>query len=99
MRWTGWVTTALGWIAGRGGRGQAGRAGGAVGRVAAAGRTPATVVGHDWGGIVAWWLALRHPGRLERLVVLNAPPPEAFRRDLVRHPGPTPRGRRAAAAR
>jgi pimeloyl-ACP methyl ester carboxylesterase len=58
-----------------------------VGLIDAAGRPTATVVGHDWGGIVAWWLALRHPGRLERIVVLNAPHPEAFRRYLVRHPG------------
>src|SRR5262249_27707030 len=36
------------------------------------------VVGHDWGGVVAWWLALRNPGLVERLAVLNAPHPGAL---------------------
>jgi pimeloyl-ACP methyl ester carboxylesterase len=29
------------------------------------------LVGHDWGGVVAWDLAASHPGRLERLAVIN----------------------------
>ena len=33
----------------------------------------AAVVGHDWGGAVAWWLALRHPDCVARLAVLNCP--------------------------
>jgi pimeloyl-ACP methyl ester carboxylesterase len=37
------------------------------------------VVGHDWGASVAWWLATRHPERLSRLVVLNAPHPSVWR--------------------
>ena len=43
-------------------------------------------MGHDWGGIVAWWVALRYPDRVQRLAVLNAPHPVAFRRYLLRHP-------------
>ncbi|MBX7079929.1 MAG: alpha/beta hydrolase [Nannocystaceae bacterium] len=35
----------------------------------------AHVVGHDWGGMVAWWLAMRHPQRVARLSVLNCPHP------------------------
>jgi epoxide hydrolase 4 len=35
----------------------------------------AAVVGHDWGAAVAWWVGIAHPGRLERLVVLNVPHP------------------------
>src|SRR5262245_42192494 len=35
--------------------------------VASLGPGRARVVGHDWGGVVAWWLALRHPERVERL--------------------------------
>ncbi|HEY3079476.1 MAG TPA: alpha/beta hydrolase [Chloroflexota bacterium] len=35
----------------------------------------AVVVGHDWGGGVAWAFAMRHPEMLERLVVLNCPHP------------------------
>ena len=46
----------------------------------------AAIVGHDWGAVVAWWLALREPGRVERLAVLNVPHPAAFREFLVRTP-------------
>jgi pimeloyl-ACP methyl ester carboxylesterase len=53
----------------------------------AAGAGPVALVGHDWGGIVAWWTAVRHPGRVARLVVLNAPHPTAYRRFVRRHPG------------
>jgi len=42
----------------------------------AAGRSRAAVVGHDWGGVVAWWLALKYPERVERLAILNAPHPD-----------------------
>jgi pimeloyl-ACP methyl ester carboxylesterase len=37
------------------------------------GLATAAVVGHDWGGGVAWWLAANAPARLERLVILNCP--------------------------
>jgi pimeloyl-ACP methyl ester carboxylesterase len=44
-----------------------------------------SVVGHDWGGSVGWWLATHHPQRIDRLIVLNAPHPalwyEAMRKD------------------
>jgi pimeloyl-ACP methyl ester carboxylesterase len=43
----------------------------------------AHVVGHDWGGLVAWWLAMLAPDRVDRLVVVNAPHPDAFRRELM----------------
>jgi pimeloyl-ACP methyl ester carboxylesterase len=35
----------------------------------------AAIVGHDWGGGVAWAFAARHPAQLERLVTLNSPHP------------------------
>jgi pimeloyl-ACP methyl ester carboxylesterase len=38
----------------------------------------ATIVGHDWGGIVAWWFAMRHPELLDRLAILNCPHPARF---------------------
>jgi epoxide hydrolase 4 len=41
----------------------------------ALGSDRARVVGHDWGGALAWWLAMDHPERMQRLVVLNAPHP------------------------
>jgi pimeloyl-ACP methyl ester carboxylesterase len=41
--------------------------------VRATGRARAHVVGHDWGGIIAWAFAGAHPELLDRLVILNAP--------------------------
>lgn len=35
----------------------------------------AAVVGHDWGGAVAWHLGIHHPERVERLGILNLPHP------------------------
>lgn len=35
----------------------------------------AHVIGHDWGGAAAFEMALRHPGRVDRLLVLNTVPP------------------------
>jgi len=46
------------------------------------GEDRAVVVGHDWGGVVAWETAMRFPARVEGLVVLNAPHPAAFAREL-----------------
>ena len=42
------------------------------------------LVGHDWGGIVAWMLANKYPERLHRLGILNAPHPTVMRRFLLR---------------
>ncbi|MFE3293713.1 alpha/beta fold hydrolase [Rhodococcus sp. NPDC059234] len=36
------------------------------------------LVGHDWGGIVAWHLAGRHPEKLRTLTVVSTPHPTAF---------------------
>jgi pimeloyl-ACP methyl ester carboxylesterase len=44
------------------------------------------LVGHDWGASVAWWLATRHPERLERLAILNAPHPAVWRAEMVQDP-------------
>jgi pimeloyl-ACP methyl ester carboxylesterase len=44
----------------------------------AAGLASAHVVGHDWGGAVAWALAGRHPGRVRSLTVLSTPHPAAM---------------------
>src|SRR5262249_28740104 len=37
------------------------------------------LVGHDWGGQVAWVVAARHPHRLASLTILSRPHPGAFR--------------------
>jgi pimeloyl-ACP methyl ester carboxylesterase len=42
----------------------------------------AHVVGHDWGGGVAWTLATRHPDVVNRLAVLNCPHPAVMQRAL-----------------
>ena len=44
------------------------------------------LVGHDWGGLVAFWCASLHPGRIEKLAVLNAPHPAIVGPYLRRHP-------------
>ena len=54
--------------------------------IPALGAERAHVVGHDWGGVLAWLLAMWAPERVERLVVLNGPHPAAFRRELRRNP-------------
>jgi pimeloyl-ACP methyl ester carboxylesterase/2-polyprenyl-6-methoxyphenol hydroxylase-like FAD-dependent oxidoreductase len=46
------------------------------------GASTATVVGHDWGGLVAWELAMQHPDVVERLAIINAPHPERGRASL-----------------
>jgi epoxide hydrolase 4 len=38
----------------------------------------AAVVGHDWGGGVAWALGVLHPESTRRIALLNCPPPEAL---------------------
>ena len=42
-----------------------------------------TLVGHDWGGAIAWLAALRHPDRIARLVIVNAPHPLVFQKSLI----------------
>src|SRR5215208_6620275 len=47
---------------------------------------PLSLVGHDWRGIVAWALALKDPELLERLVIIDAPPPFIWNRQLRESP-------------
>ena len=48
------------------------------------GERRAHIIGHDWGGAVAWHLAMRHREAIDRLVIINAPHPRAFARELRR---------------
>jgi len=42
------------------------------------------LVGHDWGAVVAWIFAFKHPERLQKLGILNVPHPLVMRRFLQR---------------
>lgn len=46
----------------------------------------AIVVGHDWGGMIAWNVAMQHPDRLAGLIVLNLPHPKGLTRELANNP-------------
>ena len=50
------------------------------------GQKQAVIVGHDWGGAVAWSFAMAHPEMTERLVILNLPHLNALRRELANNP-------------
>jgi pimeloyl-ACP methyl ester carboxylesterase len=50
-----------------------------AGMIVALGHDAAAVAAHDWGGGVAWNLAIRHPERLRRLAVIDTPHPDAGR--------------------
>src|ERR1700676_806871 len=58
-----------------------------IGLADACGRERVAVVGHDWGGVVAWHLAGRNPERISRAVILNAPHPATLWRYARGHPG------------
>lgn len=42
----------------------------------------AIIVGHDWGGALAWAFAMRYPQMTEKLIGLNAPPPWTYAREM-----------------
>ena len=44
------------------------------------------LVAHDWGGAVAWGVAIAHPDRLAKLVMVNSPHPYLFWRELCNNP-------------
>jgi pimeloyl-ACP methyl ester carboxylesterase len=44
------------------------------------------LVGHDWGGAIAWGAALRGDARLTRLAIVNAPHPVIFQKSLIESP-------------
>ena len=46
------------------------------------GRERCILVGNDWGGYIAWVFASAYPGRVERLIVLNAPHPAIYLREI-----------------
>jgi pimeloyl-ACP methyl ester carboxylesterase len=46
----------------------------------------AVIVGHDWGGMIAWAFAMAHPEKTDRLVILNLPHPKGLMRELAHNP-------------
>ncbi|MEZ5550664.1 MAG: alpha/beta hydrolase [Pseudomonadales bacterium] len=50
------------------------------------GAKKAVVVGHDWGGAVAWNFAFTHPEMLDKLVILNLPHPNGIARTVASNP-------------
>lgn len=48
------------------------------------GAEQADIVGHDWGGVIAWAVAITRPEVVDKLVILNAPHPAAYRREWKR---------------
>jgi pimeloyl-ACP methyl ester carboxylesterase len=46
----------------------------------------AVLVGHDWGGAVAWAFAMAHPDKTDRLIILNLPHPKGIQRELATNP-------------
>lgn len=53
-----------------------------VGLIQVLGNKKAHIVGHDWGGAIAWQVALEYPDVVDHLVVLNAPHPAKFLKAL-----------------
>jgi pimeloyl-ACP methyl ester carboxylesterase len=54
--------------------------------IKAEGRTSAVIVGHDWGGAVAWTLAMTHPEWIQALIILNLPHPSGIQREIKNNP-------------
>jgi len=57
-----------------------------AGLVRALGHERCVLVAHDWGGAIAWSVAIAHPEIVERLVILNAPHPVPFAKALASDP-------------
>ena len=66
-----------------------------AGLIDASGARHVTLVGHDWGGLVAWEFAARRARPLERLVIMNVPHPARFREELASNPAQRRRSRYA----
>lgn len=57
-----------------------------IGLLDAAGCAQASIVGHDWGGVVAWYLAAHYPARIARTTIINVPHPAVVLPNLWRVP-------------
>jgi pimeloyl-ACP methyl ester carboxylesterase len=50
------------------------------------GKERGIICGHDWGGLVAWSLAMEHPEAVDRLIICDLPHPRGFVRELANNP-------------
>ncbi|RLJ81147.1 alpha/beta fold hydrolase [Planococcus citreus] len=57
-----------------------------AGLIEAFGETSAIVIGHDWGGAVAWHLAASKPDYVKKLIAINIPHPTAMPRVFMKNP-------------
>jgi pimeloyl-ACP methyl ester carboxylesterase len=55
-----------------------------AGLIEAAGAKETLLIAHDWGGFLAWIVAMKHPRLIHRMVILNMPHPAIFMRELRR---------------
>jgi pimeloyl-ACP methyl ester carboxylesterase len=56
-----------------------------TGLIDAYGQKQVYLVGHDWGASVAWWTAIKYPGRIQKLVILNVPHPKVMARNVFKN--------------
>ncbi len=57
-----------------------------LGLIDAAGVEKCYLVGHDWGAAAAWWVAVKHPERVDKLAILNVPHPYIMSQNLLKNP-------------
>ena len=57
-----------------------------VGLIDAYGRKQIFLVGHDWGASVSWWVALKYPDRIKKLIILNVPHPKVMAKPCFSDP-------------
>jgi pimeloyl-ACP methyl ester carboxylesterase len=55
-----------------------------AGLIRAANPRETLLLGHDWGGLLAWLLAMEQPQLIDRLAIMNVPHPTCFARELCR---------------
>jgi pimeloyl-ACP methyl ester carboxylesterase len=54
--------------------------------IKAEGEEKAVIVGHDWGGAIAWRFAMTMPQMAEQLIIVNLPHPKGIARELAHNP-------------
>lgn len=57
-----------------------------AGLISQLGSSKVYLAGHDWGGAVAWSLAIRYPELLKKLIILNLPHPQVMKQSPLRLP-------------